>query len=179
MRPLTAVLLIIISFAVLPPAAMGQDTGRPGIIRGAVSAIPASIPTPAPAETFKLEFDHANILVRDLAESSTFYLTILQLEELETPWGQNPSVRFFSLGGHQQLHVAQVNNQSVEPNKVIHIAFATGEFDAYLVFLRENGIEYTNFGGDSSDPQVRPDGVRQVYFQDPDGNWIEVNDASY
>jgi lactoylglutathione lyase len=26
---------------------------------------------------------------------------------------------------------------------------------------------------------LRPDGVRQIYFQDPDGYWIEVNDAKF
>ena len=26
-------------------------------------------------------------------------------------------------------------------------------------------------------PQVRSDGVRQIFIQDPDGYWIEVNDA--
>jgi len=26
---------------------------------------------------------------------------------------------------------------------------------------------------------VRPDGVRQIYFQDPDGYWLEVNDSKF
>ena len=26
---------------------------------------------------------------------------------------------------------------------------------------------------------VRPDGVHQLYFQDPDGYWIEVNDDKF
>ena len=25
---------------------------------------------------------------------------------------------------------------------------------------------------------VRQDGIRQIYFQDPDGHWIEINDAA-
>jgi lactoylglutathione lyase len=27
-------------------------------------------------------------------------------------------------------------------------------------------------------PQVRSDGVKQIFVQDPDGYWIEINDAA-
>jgi catechol-2,3-dioxygenase len=26
---------------------------------------------------------------------------------------------------------------------------------------------------------VRPDGVKQIYFQDPEGYWIEINDDKH
>ena len=38
-------------------------------------------------------------------------------------------------------------------------------------------IDRINMKGDSKSPTVRPDGVSQIYFQDPDGYWLEVNDA--
>ena len=40
-------------------------------------------------------------------------------------------------------------------------------------------IKYGNWKGDSKEPQVRPDGIKQVYLQDPDGYWIEINDDKY
>lgn len=133
---------------------------------------------PAQAQSFNLEFDHTNILVSDLDASASFYRDILGLEELPTPWGRNPSVRFFSVGGSRQIHVVQTNSVRAESTKAVHLAFTIRDFDGYLVFLRQAGIEYSNFAGDSIEPQIRPDGVRQIYFQDPDGNWIEVNDAA-
>jgi len=36
-------------------------------------------------------------------------------------------------------------------------------------------IWYGNWAG-KKEPQVRPDKVAQIYLQDPDGYWIEVND---
>jgi lactoylglutathione lyase len=132
-----------------------------------------------PAEPFVLQFDHTNILVSDLEESADFYKNILHLKELETPWGANPSVRFFAIGNNQQIHVVQIAGEFSYPSKVVHMAFTVQDFDAYLEFLRDEGIEYANFAGDSTEPQLRPDGVKQIYFQDPDGNWIEVNDARY
>lgn len=132
----------------------------------------------APAPEFELAFDHSNVVVSDLAASASFYMRILQLEELPTPWGVNPAVRFFSVGAGQQIHMVQGTGEG-DPTRVRHMAFTVRDLDAYLAFLREEGVVYSNFAGDSSEPQVRPDGVRQIYFSDPDGNWIEVNDATY
>ncbi|MEX1182073.1 MAG: VOC family protein [Gemmatimonadota bacterium] len=137
-----------------------------------------AVSSPAAAqESFDLRFDHATVLVSDLERSAAFYENILQLAPLDTPWGPDAPVRFFSLGGSRQLHVG-VTNRSIEPNKNSHLAFAVRNFDGYLRFLTDRGIAYVDFPGSSSDPQVRPDGVRQVYLQDPDGNWIEINDAA-
>lgn len=136
-------------------------------------------PSYASSQTFDLLLDHTTIVVSDLTESAIFYKHILQLKELETPWGQNAPVRFFSIGTDQQLHVAQINNVAIEPSKVIHLAFNVQDFDAYLEFLIGKGIEYSNFAGDSVQPQIRPDGVKQIYLQAPDGNWIEINNSQY
>jgi len=39
-------------------------------------------------------------------------------------------------------------------------------------------VKYRNFAGDSK-VTMRPDGVRQIYLQDPDGYWIEVNENRF
>jgi catechol 2,3-dioxygenase-like lactoylglutathione lyase family enzyme len=134
---------------------------------------------PVLGQSFNLQLDHSTILVSDLDRSATFYKNILHLKELETPWGVNPRIRFFSVGGNQQLHIAQLENDGIKLNKAIHIAFAIQDFDAFLEFLKEEGVEYENFAGDSIEPQSRPDGVKQIYLQDPDGYWVEINNAEY
>ena len=131
------------------------------------------------AKTFQLQHDHSNILVSNMDASALFYKNILHLKELETPWGPNPAVRFFSIGGNQQIHVVQAEKGDIVINKMVHMAFSSKDFDDYMVFLQDAGIEVSNFSGSNADPQIRPDGVRQIYFQDPDGNCIEVNDATY
>ena len=40
-------------------------------------------------------------------------------------------------------------------------------------------VRYVNFKGEERKMTTRPDGVKQVYFQDPDGYWIEVNDDKF
>ena len=131
------------------------------------------------AQSYNLEFDHTTILVKNIETSAEFYKNILQLKELETPWGFIEWGRFFEIGNHQQIHIALVDHGEVKPNKWLHIAFAVNDFDGYLKYLDENSIDYGNFKGESKEFQIRPDSVRQIYFQDPDGYWIEVNDAKH
>ncbi len=131
------------------------------------------------AQSFSPEFDHSTILVENLEKSAEFYKNIVHLKELETPWEVNTMVRFFEIGNNQQLHVAHVESDDIKLNKVLHLAFAINDFDGYLIFLNDKGIDYSNFDGESKEIELRPDGVRQIYFQDPDGYWIEVNNAKH
>lgn len=137
----------------------------------------ASSPVSAQQE-FDLQFDHTSLLVADLDRSAAFYENILHLKILETPWGDAAPVRFYSLGAARQLHLG-VADRASEADRNVHLAFAIENFAEYLRFLNEQGVVYTDFPGSSRTPQVRPDGVRQVYLQDPDGNWIEINDARH
>lgn len=131
------------------------------------------------AQSFSMEFDHQSILVSDIEKSADFYKTVLQFKEVETPWGVLTWGKFLVIGENQQLHLTLVDDDSTKSNKILHQAYAVNDFDGYLEFLNEKGIKYSNFSGDINESQTRPDGVRQVYFQDPDGYWIEINDAKH
>ena len=129
------------------------------------------------AQSFSLELDHYSIIVKDVKVSGEFYKNILQLKEIPTPWGDNtplPAI-FFDIGDNRQLHVTEYNWE-IKLHKFVHFAFSVKDFDGYLKFLDENDIDYGNFKKDSKEFQIRPDNVRQIYLQDPDGYWIEIND---
>ncbi len=132
------------------------------------------------AQSFSLEHDHSTIQVENIDKSVEFYKNILKLKEIDSPWPENKMIRFFETGKNQQLHIGQVDDfGDVKLNKVLHIAFAVNNFDAFLSYLKEKGVNYSNFNEESNKTQTRPDGVRQIYFQDPDGYWIEINDAKH
>ena len=129
------------------------------------------------AQSISPELDHYSIIVKDVEKSEEFYKNILHLKEVPTPWGENtplPAV-FFDLGNKLELHVTEYNKE-INLHKFIHFAFTVNDFDSYLEFLNENGVEYGEFSEKNMKFQTRIDGVRQVYFQDPDGYWIEIND---
>jgi len=128
---------------------------------------------------FDIQIDHITLLVSDIDRSAKFYREVLLLSEIETPWGKIPWGRMFSVGSAGQLHLTKGTVQSDQKNKKIHYAFNVKEFDDYLKFLKEHKVEYGDFEGTPGAVQTRPDGVKQVYFQDPDGYWIEANSAQY
>jgi len=55
--------------------------------------------------------------------------------------------------------------------------FTVPSVEAFIPGLKKNNIPYENWAGEKSDVTLRVDGVKQIYFQDPDGYWIEINDA--
>ena len=130
------------------------------------------------AQSFSLELDHYTILVRDIEKSREFYKNILQFKEKETPWGDDlpRPVLFFDIDNNQELHVTEDKKENIKLHKILHIAFTVKDFDGYLKFLNEKGIEYGDWSGKNNKSQTRIDGVKQIYFQDPDGYWIEIND---
>lgn len=135
------------------------------------------------AQSFSMVQDHISIVVTDIEQSEQFYKNILHLKEVPNPWGErgvNTPVpgMFFDLGNNDELHIAE-NKNELKLHKFIHFAFTVNDFDKYLLFLNEQGVEYGDFSGKNMKFQKRIDGVRQIYFQDPDGYWIEVNDVKH
>jgi len=130
------------------------------------------------AQSFSLKLDHYTILVQDTARSGEFYRNILNFKQKETHWGDDlplPGL-FLDIGNNQELHVTENKTISIKLHKIVHFAFSIKDFDGYLKFLDQEGIEYGDWSGKNKKFQTRIDGVKQIYFQDPDGYWIEVND---
>jgi catechol 2,3-dioxygenase-like lactoylglutathione lyase family enzyme len=125
----------------------------------------------------QLHFDHYTIKVMDLSRSSRFYGEILGLQEIENRT-QKPYIRWFSIGERNELHVVEGLQEPVQSNIGVHLALRLSDFDAFMLHLEEHGITPHNSKGVPGEITVRTDGVRQVYFPDPDGYWIEVNEAN-
>ena len=51
--------------------------------------------------------------------------------------------------------------------------------EAFAKRLDAMNIKYGNWAQTSKEPQVRPDGVKQIYLQDPEGYWLEVDDDKF
>ncbi|MGM1057097.1 MAG: VOC family protein [Bacteroidota bacterium] len=132
--------------------------------------------TSAFAQQFELKYHHTALLVSDLDKSADFYGNVLQLKEIEVPYS-NPVLRWFSLGEDLQLHLVKDSMDGVKLHKAIHIALNVSNFDAFVNYLEENKIPYSDWLGEAGKVAIRGDGVKQVYVQDPDAHWIEINDA--
>jgi len=45
-----------------------------------------------------------------------------------------------------------------------------------MKFLKSKNVNFQNWPGEKGTTNTRPDGIKQIYLQDPDGYWIEIND---
>jgi catechol 2,3-dioxygenase-like lactoylglutathione lyase family enzyme len=126
---------------------------------------------------FDLIFDHYTIRVKDLNRSAEFYQKVLELSEIENRT-QKAHIRWFSMGDGRELHIAEGNSDVIKTNVGVHIALRLKDFDGFLAHLNRHNINRHNSKGIQDSITTRTDGIRQVYFQDPDGYWIEVNEAA-
>ena len=121
-------------------------------------------------------FNHAALCARNLKKTADFYSTVLQLQKIHHPFNDTLHV-WFKIGEGLALHVIQGNCPETVHDISIHLCFSVPSLDAFMQHLDQLGVKYGNWAGEPKKVQLRADGVKQIYFQDPDGFWIEVNDA--
>lgn len=124
------------------------------------------------------EFDHTTVHVRDLQKSANFYEKVFGLQQMKHPFHDTNHV-WFRVGAHQQLHVVgDAKEASASRDIEVHFAFRVPSIPDFTARLDQMQVKYRSFDG-SGKVTNRPDGVHQIYLQDPDGYWIEVNDNKF
>ena len=122
------------------------------------------------------EFDHIALHVRDLARSAEFYHTVLGLEQVPDPFKDRRHV-FFRLGPRSELHLIAGGQPHMERDIDVHFALRVASLESVLTSLQEKRVKYFSSKQEEGVVTNRPDGVHQVYLQDPDGYWVELNDS--
>ncbi len=120
--------------------------------------------------------NHLAISVEDVDVSAKFYQDIFNFQEI-TNRSALDGVRWFSLGEGKELHLISIIDEEITLNKAIHLAFTTPEFNAFVKTIEAHNMDYSDWPGTPDKINIRADGIRQIFFQDPDGYWIEVNSA--
>ncbi|SCY06953.1 Catechol 2,3-dioxygenase [Nonlabens sp. Hel1_33_55] len=120
-------------------------------------------------------FNHIALAVKDVQKSISFYQSVFRLEEIENT-ASNSKTRWLSLGEGKQLHLIPRSEEVIKTTKAVHFALSTSSMDSFVAHLGKLDIGYSDWPGSENKDYVRNDGIKQVYFQDPDGYWIEVND---
>jgi len=118
--------------------------------------------------------NHIAVSVTNLEESEEFYRDFLGLKQIDEPFNDGLHA-WFDIGG-TQLHLIESADERRERSINNHLCFSTEDLESFVEILRKNNIEFRNWAGDPNEITLRPDGVSQIYFKDPDGFWIEMND---
>lgn len=120
------------------------------------------------------KLNHIAVSVTDLEESEEFYRDIIGLKQIDEPFNVGMHA-WFDIGG-SELHIIASADERTEHDIGSHLCFSVPDMDAFVQNLAENGITYYDFEENEGEMTLRPDGVHQIYFTDPDGYWVEVND---
>lgn len=125
---------------------------------------------------FNFTFNHMALSVKDVNVAVEFYNKVFRFIEI-TNRTAIEGIRWMSLGEGKELHLISIVKEPVTINKAVHLAFNTMQMDAFIKHLDELKIEYYDFAMKPHTVNIRADGVKQIYFKDPDGYWIEVNNG--
>ena len=133
----------------------------------------------------KLEFHHINFVSKNIDNMNNFYKNILSMDSIpiekfprtkETAdRGYSGKINFVTEGkiemhlAERDLNVAFKNNQTINPVDKGHIAFRKDNITSFIQRLKKENIPYSDYGSTFAKEW------HQVFFQDPEGNVVEVH----
>ena len=136
----------------------------------------ATVITKSQVNDNKPRLNHIALYVVDLKISTAFYKDIIGLDTIPEPFHDGRHT-WFSIGVKSHLHVISGAAAKTDHPKNAHLCFSVPSVSDFIKRLEKNNVEYENWAGQKNTVTNRVDGVKQIYFKDPDGYWIEINDA--
>jgi lactoylglutathione lyase len=118
--------------------------------------------------------NHVAIYVKDLKISTNFYSDIIDLDTIPEPFHDGKHT-WYSVSENSHLHLIQGAKEVTTHDKNSHLCFSVPSIDDLMSRLKKNNIGYESWLGEKNAVTTRVDGIRQIYFKDPDGYWIEIN----
>ena len=114
------------------------------------------------------QLNHVALEVVDVDASCAFYEAVLGLEKIQRPDFGFPGA-WYALGSGQALHLISGREETVVGGRRgTHFALRADSVAAAEERLKAQQVDYTP-------PRQRPDGVTQIYLEDPDGHTIELS----
>lgn len=120
--------------------------------------------------------NHIAFYVVDLKTSTDFYANIVGLDTIPEPFHDGRHT-WFLIGPKAHLHIISGATAKTPKDKNSHLCFSVPSVTDYITRLKKYNIEFESWAGEKNIYTNRVDGVKQIYFKDPDGFWIEINDA--
>lgn len=124
----------------------------------------------------KARLNHIALYVTNLKTSTDFYQDIIGLDTIPEPFHDGRHT-WFGVGVKSHLHIISGATSKTTHDKNTHLCFSVPSVSDFVKRLEKNKIEYEDWPGTKMKITTRVDGVKQIYFKDPDGYWIEINDA--
>ena len=124
----------------------------------------------------KATLNHTAIYVVDLKTSVHFYQNIIGLDTVPEPFHDGKHA-WLKTGPGTTMHIIQGASARKDYYKNQHTCFSVASVEAFTTLLKKNNLSWEDRDGAKNAITTRVDGVKQVWVQDPDGYWVEINDA--
>ncbi|QBA63929.1 VOC family protein [Muriicola soli] len=135
-----------------------------------------SLPLSGHSQSFSFHIDHYSMIVEDLQKTGDFYSDVLRLQDIRHP-SKAAGFRWFSIDGTSQLHLIRKDKVDKIRSKSEHLCLSLPNLEEFIDYLKEKNISFWDWEGTKGAVSLRGDGVRQIYLLDPEGNWVEINNA--
>lgn len=123
-----------------------------------------------------IKINHIAIHVANLGRSRTFYEEVLRLKAVEEPFKDGLHA-WYAIGAGASVHLIEEPSliPPTEISKTNHLCFSVQDMNAFIENLNRKNWPFENWAGEQGQIHIRPDGIQQIFFRDPDHYWIEVN----
>jgi lactoylglutathione lyase len=132
----------------------------------------------ASAQQSKVHINHTAIYVIDIQKTGSFYSNVIGLDTVPEPFHDGKHI-WYSAGAHTMLHVIAGATAKKDYYKNQHTCFTVPDFNLFIEKLKQLKWAYEDVAGNKNVIITRVDGVHQIWLQDPDGYWLEINDDKY
>jgi lactoylglutathione lyase len=126
----------------------------------------------------QITIDHLALFVVDLQKEQNFYSQVMQLDSLAEPFHDGKHA-WFTIGDGIAMHIIQGAPQTKEYYKNNHMCFSVPVMEAFTKHLTAHSVPYEDVKGTIGAITNRIDGIHQIWIKDPEGYWIEINDAPH
>ena len=118
--------------------------------------------------------NHIAVYVKDLKTSTAFYSDVIGIDTIPEPFHDGKHT-WYGVSENSHLHLIQGAKEITTHDKNIHLCFSVPSIEDVIARLNKNSVPYESWTGEKMAVTTRVDGIRQLYFTDPDGYWIEIN----
>jgi lactoylglutathione lyase len=139
-------------------------------------ALAAFVSCSAQTQKANVRINHTAIYVMDLKVTKDFYENIIGLDTIPEPFHDGKHA-WYRIGPGSSMHVIQGATEKKTYYKNQHTCFSVESVEKFIEVLKKNKIQFEDVAGKLNSVTTRIDGVRQIWLQDPDGYWLEINDA--
>jgi lactoylglutathione lyase len=130
----------------------------------------------AAGQSSKTTLNHTAIYVVDVKISRNFYTQIIGLDTIPEPFKDGKHI-WLQAAPHIQMHLIEGAPNIKQYYKNQHSCFSVQSVATFTTMLKNKHILFEDRDGIQNAITKRVDGVQQIWLQDPDGYWIEINDA--